>query len=315
MTNFSYENNHMVQFGTWPNCCNECEFCLREERRPYTKELQLFWLDRIKKNIDMIDWKDKFSYGISLLGGELYFIKDKELQDSFLDLIDVIIEKILKVSPNPNCKYSTVTNGLYDPTFLYKVVDKIVDSVGINYVDINFSFDLKHRFKRQEDADLVLKNINDFHKRYNYRVGVQMILTQYVIDLWKEGKFTVSDFEKNYIPGNILTFLYPHPIRTGIKLTDFNFKRDDFLKFIQALKVTNYSTYLSFLFSTQNSCRFKYTGLIDRREDAPLTQPELSDGKQIINPKCGHSTLYQCYSDSDKCMLCDLKNLDEEVFG
>lgn len=315
MSQYNYENNHMVQFGLWPNCCNECEFCLREERRSYTKELQLFWLNQIKKNIDMIDWKDKFSYGISLLGGELYFIKDKEVQDSFLELIDVIIEKILKVSQNPNCKYSTVTNGLYDPTFLYKVIDKIINSVGLKYVDINFSFDLKHRFKTEKDAELVLKNINAFHDRYNYKVGVQMILTQYVINEWKAGRFTVTKFEKEKIPGNILTFLYPHPIHTGLKLNDFFFTRADFLQFIQNLKVTNYSTYLSFLYSTRNSCRFKYTGLIDRRLDAKLTQPQLSDGKQIINLNCGHSTLYQCYSDCDNCMLCDLENLDEEVLG
>ena len=56
------------------------------ERIPYDKETQLFWLDAIKKNIDAIDWKDKFSYGISLLGGELYYITDPELQESFLEL-------------------------------------------------------------------------------------------------------------------------------------------------------------------------------------------------------------------------------------
>lgn len=169
----------MVQYGVWPNCCNNCAFCLREERRPYSKEEQLLWLDRIKKNITLIDWENQFSFGISLLGGELYFITDKDLQESFLELIDVIIEKVLKVSKNPSCKYSTVTNGLYNPEFLYKVIDKIVNSVGIQYVDVNFSFDLKYRFKNEEDKQLVLKNINDFHNRYDYCVGVQMILTQY----------------------------------------------------------------------------------------------------------------------------------------
>ena len=42
---------NMVQYGVWPNCCNACDFCLREERRPYTKERQLVWLERIKENI------------------------------------------------------------------------------------------------------------------------------------------------------------------------------------------------------------------------------------------------------------------------
>lgn len=305
---------NMVQYACWSNCCNACQFCLRKERIPYSKKKQLWMLDKIKKNLDYVDWKDQFSNGISLLGGELYFITDKDLQDSFLELIDLIIEKVLKVSPNPHCRYSTVTNGLYDPTFLYKVIDKIVDAVGIEYVDLNFSYDLKYRFKNEEDRLKVLKNINDFHQRYNYCVGVQMILTQYVIDLWKEGRFDVNEFIEKEIPGNQLCFLYPHPIETGLHLDDFNFKRKDFLEFMQYLKSSNYTVYMSFLQSTKNSCTFKYTGVQNRKSNDYTEAPMLTDGKEIINDKCGHSMLYSCYTDSDKCMLCDLRLLDEEVY-
>jgi hypothetical protein len=28
----------MVQYGLWPNCCNNCDFCLRLNRTAYTKE-------------------------------------------------------------------------------------------------------------------------------------------------------------------------------------------------------------------------------------------------------------------------------------
>lgn len=306
-------NQYMVQYGVWSNCCNACDFCLRKERIPYSKEKQLFWLDNIKKNIPLIDWKDKFSYGISLLGGELYYITDKDLQDSFLELIDIIIEKILKVSKNPNCKYSTVTNGIYDPEFLFKVIDKIVNAVGIEKVDVNFSYDLKYRFKTEEARKLCLDNINAFHNRYNYNVGVQMILTQHVINLWKDNKFDVNSFIENEIPGNTLCFLYPHPIHTGKKLKDFFFKRSDFLKFILYLKHSNNTVYKSFLYSTKNSGVFKYTGLINKLYPDITEQPVLADGKEILN-ECGHSILYKCYSDSDKCLLCDLMKLDEEVY-
>jgi pyruvate-formate lyase-activating enzyme len=87
-------------------------------------------------------------------------------------LIDDIIEKVLKVSPNPECKFSSVTNGIYDPIFLFKVIDKIVDAVGLTKVDLNFSYDLKYRYKSEEDRLRVLKNIKLFHERYNYLVGV-----------------------------------------------------------------------------------------------------------------------------------------------
>ena len=303
-----------VQLGIWPNCCNACKFCLREERIPYSKKDQLLKLERAKENIKYLDWKNEFSFGISLLGGELYYITDKELKDSFMELIDVIIKYILKVSPNPDCKYSTVTNGLYEPTFLYRVIDKIVSEVGIEKVDLNFSYDLKYRFKSKQDAKLVLKNINAFHNRYNYDVGVQMILTQYVIDLWKKGEFNINEFIETNIPGNHLAFLYPHPIHTGYKLRDFNFKRADFLTYIQYLQVTNPIVYFSFLHSVKNSATFKVTMLQEPDADPKTDHPHLTNGKEILNPKCNHSILYQCYADSDKCMLCDLLALDKSTF-
>ena len=305
---------NMVQYSIWSNCCNNCDFCLRKERIPYSREKQLLTLRRTRKNLDFVDWKDKFSDGISLLGGELYYIEDKELQNEFMLLIDDIIEKVLKVSPNPNVKYSTVTNGIYNPEFLYRVIDRIIDKVGIQAVDLNFSYDMKYRYKNEERRKLVLKNINDFHQRYNYKVGVQMILTQYVIDMWKRGEFDVNKFIDENIPGNTLCFLYPHPIETGLNLTDFNFKRRDLLDFLKYLKEANYFVYVSFMLSTMNSCSYKYTGLKNRTSLDFTEEPKFTDGKEILT-ECGHSILYRCYTDSDKCLLCDLMAFDEEVFN
>ena len=305
---------NMVQYSIWSNCCNNCDFCLRKERIPYSREKQLLTLRRTRKNLDFVDWKDKFSDGISLLGGELYYIEDKQLQDEFMLLIDDIIEKVLKVSPNPNVKYSTVTNGIYNPEFLYRVIDRIVDKVGIQAVDLNFSYDMKYRYKNEERRKLVLKNINDFHQRYNYKVGVQMILTQYVIDMWRRGEFDVNKFIDENIPGNTLCFLYPHPIETGLNLTDFNFKRRDLFDFLKYLKEANYFVYVSFMLSTMNSCSYKYTGLKNRTSLDFTEEPKFTDGKEILT-ECGHSILYRCYTDSDKCLLCDLMAFDEEVFN
>lgn len=51
---------NMVQYGVWPNCCNACDFCLREERIPYSKDKQLYWLNQIIKNLDYVDFKISF---------------------------------------------------------------------------------------------------------------------------------------------------------------------------------------------------------------------------------------------------------------
>lgn len=304
-------NVHMVQYGVWPDCTNNCEFCLRMNRTPYSKERKLFWLKQITENIKHIDWS-KFSNGVSLLGGELYYIRDKELQTAFMELIDTIIEYVL-IPGNENTKYSTVTNGIYKPDFLYKVIDHIRDRVGMQHIDINFSYDIKYRYRTEASRQLALSNINAFHKRYNYRVGVQMILTQYVIDLWKAGQFDINQFIDQHFPGCTIGFLYPHPIHTKTKhLSDFNFKRFDFLQFLSYLKSANYEVYLNFVHSTKNSGTFKYTGLRDRLDLSVNQQPILSDGKEEVT-SCGHSILYRCYADSDKCMLCDILQLEPEL--
>ena len=92
----NFSGHSMVQYGLWSDCCNNCSFCLRLDRKTTTKEMKLHYIDMLSKNIDYIDWENKFSYGISILGGEIYFIKDEEIQEAYLKLIDKIIDKILK---------------------------------------------------------------------------------------------------------------------------------------------------------------------------------------------------------------------------
>ena len=302
---------NMVQYGIWSNCSNKCDFCLIEKHYYRDPDGMIEYLDKVIENVKIQDWANKFSDGISLLGGELYFITDKRVQDKFMELIDTIIEYVLKVSPNPDCRYSTVTNGIYDPEFLYRVIDRIVEKAGIQYVDVNFSYDLKYRFHSEESRLKCLNNIIEFHKRYNYRVGVQMILTQYLIDMINNGEFSIDKWQNDIAPGSILEFLYPHKIHTGKILTDFNFRRKDFLDFMVYLQKTNPENYVNFVSSVKHSAIFKYTGLYIDEFGNTHDEPVLSDGKEIINNKCKHSTLYQCYADSDECMLCDLIKLDE----
>ena len=298
--------HNMVQYSVWPNCCNACQFCLRLNRDIWGKQAMIKRIHDIRKNITVVDWQDTFSDGISLLGGELYFIQDKEIQDEFMLLIDDIIEKILKTSPNPNVKFSTVTNGLYNPTFLFRVLDRIAKEVGTHHMDINFSYDIKYRYASEEKRLQCIENINKVHDRYNYIVGVQTITTQYFIEKVLSGEFDIKKFEEEVIPGSELHLLYPHPINPLLPpLPDFQFKRVSLIKFLMYLKNNLQRHYQNFYWSTYNSGIFKFTGMSDC-DGENIQQPELSDGKEQINPKCGHSMLYKCYSDSDKCLLCDL---------
>ena len=306
--------HNMVQYSVQANCCNNCDFCLRKERDFYNTERQLFAINGIIENLDHIDWT-KFANGVSLLGGELYYIKDQQLQRQFLVLIDKIIDIAKKVGPT--FKYSTVTNGIYDPAFLYRVIDRFKERLSLDYVDINFSYDIKYRYHSEQSRLRALQTINGVGERYpDYRVGVQMILTQHVINLWKQGEFDIGEFTKTHFPKAILTFLYPHPIHTGKQLDDFFFNREDFFSFIQYMRSQYPEHYFNFINSTKNSGIFKYTGLFHDHHmlTSDLTQqPILSDGKEMI-ADCGHSELYRCYADDNKqhCMLCDIQLIEGE---
>lgn len=135
-----------------------------------------------------------------------------------------------------------------------------------------------------------------------------MILTQYVIDSVLSGSWSIDYFLEKEIPGNQLVFLYPHPIRSkDLELHDFFFKRRDFLEFLLTIEKHHPDIHANTILSTKNSGTFKYTGLFynDKGSNQP---PLLADGKEVLS-ECGHSILYKCYSDSDKCMLCDILKL------
>lgn len=302
--------SNMVQYGMWGNCSNHCDFCLKKDKKELTDAQLIREIHETRKNLRIVDWEGQFRNGISLLGGELFHLTNAEVQDAFMLLVDDIIELILKKVPTS--VFSCVTNGIYNPAFLYHVMDRFRDSVGMKRVDIAFSYDLKYRFHTEEARQLVINNILDFMKRYNHTLVVQMILTQYVIDCCKAGTWSPNYFMTQEIPGTILSFLYPHPIYNGQEtpktLPNFNFSRKDLLWFTQWLKNHNEGCFESFLSSTYNSGIYKWTGRFDKGIPGDLEPPKLTDGKEELT-SCGHSVLYRCYSDSNACLLCDLENL------
>lgn len=303
----------MVQYDLWNNCSNSCDFCLIYRKRILSPKEMMERIDQVIENIDYVGdrWTTQFSDGISLLGGEIYFVTDSYVKCKLLELIDHIIEKILL--PNKKlghvCKYSTVTNGIYNPELLFRVVDEIVRRVGIEYVDVNFSYDLKYRFHSEEARQLCLKNMRMFSERYNYRIGAQMVVTDYLIDMINNKEFDIGEFQTKIVPNSIVEFLYPHAIHTGKVLDDFQFPRDKFIKFLKWLKDNYYENFINYHDSITNSSIFKYTGLYINEDWSMEIEPKLSDGKEIINPDCGHSVLYQCYKDSNKCILCDIQKM------
>lgn len=302
----------MVQYGLWPNCTNSCDFCLLLDKDYKSVDQRLNMLEAIKENIDFVDWKDKFSNGISLLGGEIYYTESDQIKESFLDLIKKIINII--IIPNKESVYSTVTNGIYDSKLLLEPTLDLFKEYGVlDQVDINFSWDLKYRFHNEESLQSMIKNTNMIYDKYGLYPGVQTCLTQYLIDAHLNGEFDLVEYQKEHFPNTKLSLLYPHKINTGKVLDDFFFKRESLFKFIKYLKSTGQNALIQHLIqSVTNSSQFKYTGLWIRDDiysgnkiKKEIEQEPTLENKQNLT-ECGHSDMYRCYTDSDKCLLCDL---------
>ena len=159
------------------------------------------------------------------------------------------------------------------------------------------------------------KEIEAFQEKYpEYILGVQSICTQYLIDEILHNNFLEKWYEK--YPHTSFELLYPHPVHTGIRLDDFFPRRESIFELVEYLSTHGFGDVLEhFHSSVRNSSLFKHTGLYHRDDEfvdgkVDLKQkPELSRDKTAKNKKCFHSILYQCYSDSDRCLLCDLNSI------
>lgn len=302
----------MVQYGLWSNCTNQCDFCLLKDREYKSEAERLNMISAIRENIRHLDWKVQFSNGISLLGGEIYYTESSKIKAAFLSLIEDVIKII--ILPNPEAVYSTVTNGIYDSSILLEpTLDLFVKYGVLEQVDINFSYDLKYRFHNEFSLCQMIKNTNLVYDKYKLIPTVQTCLTQYLIDAHLNNTFNLFDYQRKHFPHTRLALLYPHKINTGKNVPDFFFSRESLFKFIKYLKSINQNELIQHLIqSVTNSAQFKYTGLWKRdslysknKDVEEIQQSPTLESKQVLTD-CGHSDMYRCYTDSDKCLLCDL---------
>lgn len=318
----------MVQYSLWNNCNNKCKFCLVKDTTDFDETCMNYEVNRTIENIKYLDSlrlfeeEGTYSKGISTLGGEMFCFPN--LKNKLMELVEVIGGVVTK---SRDSRWSFVTNGMYDPSeVLWPMIDKIKDITGtVNKVDINFSFDPigGFRYSNEERLNQALQTIRSTGDRYSYIVGTQMILTQKVIDFLISKN--IKEWYKDYFPSkySMLSLLYPHPIFRGneyagpMNLEGFNFTRSSLFRFLSKLDTEWPEIKINFISSVRNSAVFKHIGmlhkgtkfvgesLIDVKETTQL--PVLADGKELIT-ECGHSELYRCYIDSEKCMLCDLEN-------
>jgi hypothetical protein len=294
----------MLQYLLWTNCNNNCKFCIRGDKSDaYTNTSDMITsVKRAYTSIKTQDWS-KYDGGISVIGGELFYVTDQKLQAELLLLFKLICEEIL--TKRENTHLVLITNLIYDVTFLENVLN-IFRSFGVeSQVQLHTSFDIKYRYKNTEDQNLYFNNIKRLRSTYpNIKITVQCIVTQYFIDAVTTRVFEIESFEDTYDVKFAL--LVPLKSNLSIQLQDFFPKRREFINFLVKLATDNPLVFRQFV----NSAKYAFTSkdFIDTQNDEEL----IPSNSAILYPdvlKCGHSDIYLCYSDSDNCMLCDIEAL------
>ena len=294
----------ILQYLLWTNCNNACKFCIRGDKSDaYSKtEDMLASIQKAKSNILSQDWSS-YKGGISIIGGELYYVEDRKLQLALLDLMHTATDVILK--KNDSTCIVLITNLIYNDSFLKEVLHQFEKEGVLNQVHLHTSFDLKYRYKDNADKQLMLSNLEDLSKEFStLNLTTQTILTQYFIDAVNDGSFNISEFEEKY--NTRFTLLVPLYSNLSSTLSDFFPKRRDFINFLIKLYDENPITFRKFIDSARYA--FSSKDFIDTQNDREC-RPSNSVFVTSDMMKCGHYDIYRVYSDSDKCMLCDIEAL------
>ena len=294
----------MLQYLLWTNCNNSCKFCIRGDKLDaYTNTRDmLVSVEKAKTSILNQDWS-KYSGGVSVIGGELFFIEDKTLQIALKELFIIICDKVLSVRDSVHLVL--ISNLLYDISFLREVLDIFKERNLLSQVQLHVSFDTKYRFHSEAAKTLYYENLVKVRQIYpELVITVQCILTQYLIEAINNKEFSITEFEDRY---NVkFALLIPLKSNLSIKLPDFLPKRRDFINLLLKISVENPLTFRRFI----DSARYAFISkdFIDTQNDEEL----IPSNSALLYPsvlKCGHCDIYQCYADSDKCMLCDMEAL------
>ena len=293
----------ILEYLLWfdcPNKCNQC-FC-RNINRFSDKNSKINAIEYALKGIKSTNW-DKDYNEIALVGGEIFSnLFSDNINSKLKELISTIIELIKQ---NKVKKLFLLTALLEKTDMLSWVIQQIKDNNLFNNISINTSWDLKYRFN--ENNRNIWKDNIQLLKDNNITYHIEMILSQFMIESVLENNDEVIDILKL---DNIDLLRTELPINTDKNFVDDFFpKRDDFLSFIKILHKINKPLFNRLC---DQESRAKTIHII------PFKQVRYRDYNNFIEDinknnlsKCGHDKMYACYSDSDKCLICDIKRVQK----
>ena len=308
-------NYKSYQFELWEECNSHCSFCYLGNNNLATSNQQK--LANLNQTIEKI--QDDTLYSnidcLAYIGGEFFQgqLNDPAVHTAFMHLMELTNQKL----ESKKIKVTWISASLLigDQADMFEALSKFTD---LSKVWILTSYDTIGRFHSQKQKEhwlSLLKKIKQLDNRIN--INITAIVTGDLIDRYLDGDFELKKISQE---NGCSFFLKPacqvgnltSRLKTNDLIPNFFPTRQQILKFLAKYKTQENAYDYDKLFNI--GYRADYMQTFGHRYH--FTQrlkgdyAETFDDATLQTMPCGHSYQYQCYLDSDKCLICDKMSMN-----
>lgn len=306
----------ILQYELWHECNNFCTYCtLGRANKSTPEELKLQSIKTTLEEIKTLKKGDVHTLG--LIGGEFFQgqLSTPNVKQEFFNLIKLINTKLNDGDIECFWLNATMTKG--DQKDLYDTLD-LIDKK--EKVWILTSYDSKGRFHNMDMFVTWVYHMNNLQELYpQIKRNTTMIVTGDFIKQYLQGDLSIELFSRLYDTSVFLKTPVKPDDMCDMTRQEINekfkyefFPREiDFMKFlVKYLEREGESNYLN-LFSNDLKAEELHKNYNNEElRNVVFIRPKdyhetiNSENKEIESLPCGHSSIYQCFSDSDKCAIC-----------
>lgn len=256
------DGKDLIQFELWKDCTQGCKFCFNKPwwKTTYCSKIQNLRI--CKETLNNTEIMKNYSY-LGFIGGELFsnMLNDAERDENgnlvyfsrvkymFYEVIDKAIELLNEgklqriqftsnllnktVEIEDNNKITTYNKNLFE--FLYYINKKSDISKWL----LCTSYDLKYRFKSEEEERLWSDTMLKIHRLYpTLQLHVETVLTQFFLEAVLNEEFDITKFQIKYncyfdVADVHTGYGYNSKFEMQKDIPDFFPKRETFLQFLQ----------------------------------------------------------------------------------
>jgi len=311
----------ILQYELWQECNNFCDYCTLGHN--ITKTSDKMKLQALTTTIiELLNLKKGEVSTLGFIGGEFFQgqLHNPEVKRAFMTLIDLSNCMLIEGDINELWLNATLTIG--DQKDLYEAINKIEQK---NKLWILTSYDIIGRFHTFNMLKNWEKHMALIHKKYpEVRINTTSILTGSFIQAYLRDDIDIHAFEQKYDTH----VFFKTPVKPDDKCNmtraeinnemgyDFFPTRMEFMQFLLKYREREGLESYQNLFSNDLKAEELHKNFNDeslrnvvfhRSSDFKEELDCDKSLKEIELLPCGHSNVYQCYSDHDGCAICDKK--------